>query len=251
MLRPSFPGGVPYPPRPGEPGGRYVYPPGTVPPPPSGQPAAYRDGATGQVFVRQQPEPVRGGDRRGPPASSLAMRAVPSPFYPAQLGDPREVQVLGSSRPETLVTVPPTHHLVHGESQSKRARMEGRMETPLRIDTREQKEPGYHPQVEAISPTPEDRTAERDDVRSTKDDLLQKISKVDREIAKAESQIAKLKKKQHDLEDAANRPTSDSANEEEKPGQSIAQSVYSENRRKAGQSHASLEKFTSKNDLPL
>lgn len=57
-------------------------------------------------------------------------------------------------------------------------------------------EPGYHPQVEAISPTPEDRTAERDDVRSTKDDLLQKISKVDREIAKAESQIAKLKKKQ-------------------------------------------------------
>ena len=40
---------------------------------------------------------------------------------------------------------------------------------------------------------------------------------------------------QHDLEDAANRPTSDSANEEEKPGQSIAQSVYSENRRKAGQ----------------
>ena len=47
--------------------------------------------------------------------------------------------MLGSSRPETLVTVPPTHHLVHGESQSKRARMEGRMETPLRIDTREQK----------------------------------------------------------------------------------------------------------------
>ena len=40
---------------------------------------------------------------------------------------------------------------------------------------------------------------------------------------------------QHDLEDAANRPTSDSANEEEKQGQSIAQSVYSENRRKAGQ----------------
>ena len=58
------------------------------------------------------------------------------------------------------------------------------------------KEPGYHPQVEAISPTPDDRCTERDDVRSTKEDLLQKISKVDREIAKAESQIAKLKKKQ-------------------------------------------------------
>jgi hypothetical protein len=50
--------------------------------------------------------------------------------------------------------------------------------------------------VEAISPTPDDRSAETDVVRSTKDDLLQKISKVDREIAKAESQIAKLKKKQ-------------------------------------------------------
>ena len=50
--------------------------------------------------------------------------------------------------------------------------------------------------MEAISPTPDDRTTERDDVRSTKEDLLQKISKVDREIAKAESQIAKLKKKQ-------------------------------------------------------
>ena len=58
-------------------------------------------------------------------------------------------------------------------------------------------EPGYHPQVEAISPTPDDNNRpERDDVRSTKEDLLQKISKVDREIAKAESQIAKLKKKQ-------------------------------------------------------
>ena len=39
MLRPSFPGGVPYPPRPGEPGVRYaVFPPGSgagAPPPAS------------------------------------------------------------------------------------------------------------------------------------------------------------------------------------------------------------------------
>ena len=70
--------------------------------------------------------------------------------------------------------------------------------------------------------------------------------------AKAESQIAKLKKKQADLEDAANRPTSDSATEEEKPAnQSIAQLVYSENRRKAGKSHALLDKLAAGNDLPL
>lgn len=267
MLRPTFPGGVPYPPRPGEPGVRYaqVYPTGAVPPPPSGQASTYRDGA-GQVFVRQPAESPRGVDRRTAVANNtLGMRTVPNPFYPTQLSDTREVQVLSSGRgvENSLVTVPASHlGLVQqqqqqqqqqqdGQAASKRARMGDRMDTPLRIDTREQKEPGYHPQVEAISPTPEDRTAERDDVRSTKDDLLQKISKVDREIAKAESQIAKLKKKQHDLEDAANRPTSDSATEEEKPGQSIAQSVYSENRRKAGQSHASLEKFSGKNDLPL
>ena len=57
MLRPSFPGGVPYPPRPGEAGhptggARYtsVYPPGASPA--QVQPAPYtpRDG---QVFVRQ------------------------------------------------------------------------------------------------------------------------------------------------------------------------------------------------------
>jgi len=138
---------------------------------------------------------------------------------------------------------------------NKRPRMDARDSNlgPLRIETRESsKEPGYHPQVEAISPTPEDRPAERDDVRSTKDDLLQKIAKVDREIAKAESQIAKLKKKQQDLEDAANRPTSDSATEDEKPAnQSIAQVVYSENRRKADKSHATLEKLAGNNDLPL
>lgn len=66
---------------------------------------------------------------------------------------------------------------------------------------------------------------------------MQQIAKVDREIAKAESQIIKLKKKQQELEEAANKPL-------EAPGikrpveeqsqqpkhQSLAQKIYAENR---------------------
>merc|ERR1712113_266190 len=94
------------------------------------------------------------------------------------------------------------------------------------------KDSGYHPTVEAISPTGPEPSGERDDhIRSTKDDLLQKITKVDREIAKAESQIAKLRKKQQELEDTTSKPLSDTNDEEEKPrNQSIAQIVYADNR---------------------
>ncbi|XP_040579178.1 uncharacterized protein Smr isoform X2 [Lepeophtheirus salmonis] len=127
------------------------------------------------------------------------------------------------------------------------------LSTPLRIDTREpNKDSGYHPQVEAISPTGPEASAERDELRSTKDDLLQKITKVDREIAKAESQIAKLKKKQQELEDAANRPSTDAIEEDEKPkNQSIAQIIYAENRKKARDAHAMLDKLAPHNELPL
>ncbi|CAB4057904.1 Nuclear receptor corepressor 2,Nuclear receptor corepressor 1 [Lepeophtheirus salmonis] len=127
------------------------------------------------------------------------------------------------------------------------------LSTPLRIDTREpNKDSGYHPQVEAISPTGPEASAERDELRSTKDDLLQKITKVDREIAKAESQIAKLKKKQQELEDAANRPSTDAVEEDEKPkNQSIAQIIYAENRKKARDAHAMLDKLAPHNELPL
>ncbi len=100
-------------------------------------------------------------------------------------------------------------------------------------------ESGYHPQVEAISPTgPDpDPTVERDDLKSTKDDLLLRIAKVDREIAKAESQIAKLKKKQQELEAAAaasRRPASEdeSTKKEDEAARpkSISQTIYAENR---------------------
>lgn len=89
----------------------------------------------------------------------------------------------------------------------------------------------YHPQVEAISPTGPEASGERDDLKAIKEDLLKKITKVDREILKAESQIAKLKKKQQELEDAANKPLSDSSDELERPkNQSVAQVIYAENR---------------------
>ena len=56
---------------------------------------------------------------------------------------------------------------------------------------------------------------------------------------------------QHELEDAANKPSTDSSSEESAPNQSLAQMVYSENRRKAEESHATLDKLSAKNDLPL
>ena len=89
----------------------------------------------------------------------------------------------------------------------------------------------YHPQVEAISPTGPEASGERDDLKAIKEDLLKKITKVDREILKAESQIAKLKKKQQELEDATNKPLSDSNDEIERPkNQSVAQVIYADNR---------------------
>ena len=90
--------------------------------------------------------------------------------------------------------------------------------------------------MEQISPTGPEAPNEGDDLRSTKEELLQKITKVDREIAKAESQIAKLKKKQEQLvETQANKhgmsDTNEDENEDEKPkNQSIAQTIYAENR---------------------
>ncbi|XP_059091907.1 nuclear receptor corepressor 2-like isoform X2 [Tigriopus californicus] len=147
------------------------------------------------------------------------------------------------------------HHLQPGPSSRGHPslQMPSNVAAPLRIDTRDTvKESGYHPQVEAISPTGPEVTNERDELRSSRDDLLQKISKIDREIAKAESQIAKLKKKQQELEDSSSRPLSEDEEEEERPHhKSIAQIIYAENRRRAKKSHASLAKFAPPNTLPL
>ena len=72
------------------------------------------------------------------------------------------------------------------------------------------------------------------------------------------------------MEDAANKPSTDSSSDDAVPNQSLAQmvrlmvscsprpvltvlvfQVYSENRRKAEESHAALDKFSAKNELPL
>lgn len=90
----------------------------------------------------------------------------------------------------------------------------------------------YQPPVEAISPTgPEVSGEQMDDLKSMREELLKKISKVDREIAKTECQIVKLRKKHQEQEEHANKPLSDTNEEEEKPKNlSIAQVIYSENR---------------------
>ncbi|XP_044739658.1 uncharacterized protein LOC123301011 isoform X2 [Chrysoperla carnea] len=123
---------------------------------------------------------------------------------------------------------------------------------PLRIDTREQTGT-YNPQVEAISPTPNDHGQDDLVFRSTKDDLLQQISRVDREIAKVESSIHNLKKKQHELEEAASKPAGKQEVEEvlQPKHQSLAQKIYAENRRKAQTAHSLLDNLGSKIDWPL
>ncbi|XP_064459282.1 nuclear receptor corepressor 1-like isoform X2 [Ornithodoros turicata] len=124
---------------------------------------------------------------------------------------------------------------------------------PLVIDTQEvvevKKEPtAYVPQVEAISPTlpNEDRTS--------KDELLNAINKLDREIAQVESQTNKLKKKQQELE-ASSPADSKKYSQETAPNEpkqlSIAQIIYSDNRKKAQQAHATLDNLGPRVDLPM
>lgn len=133
---------------------------------------------------------------------------------------------------------------------------------PLVIDTSDNnhssRESTYTPQVEAISPTLPSDPRDESPLRSTKDDLLKRIEQVDREIAKAESSIAKLRKKEGELEQAAQKgdgPTAVEEDTKEPKHQSIAQIIYAENRKKAEESHNILVKLIPptevKSVLPL
>ncbi|XP_076363299.1 uncharacterized protein LOC143253389 isoform X3 [Tachypleus tridentatus] len=133
---------------------------------------------------------------------------------------------------------------------------------PLIIDTlgamEMKKEQIYNPQVEAISPTlpGEDSRISLSPQRTSKDELLQSINKIDREIAQVEHQVTNLRKKQLDLEAEANRPS----DTREKPQEaliseskqlSIAQLIYSDNRKKAQKAHGLLENLGPSIHLPL
>ena len=97
---------------------------------------------------------------------------------------------------------------------------------------------GYHPQVEAISPTgPSDARVENEDTSTRRENLLSRIHDVDISIAKEESKYAKLRVKKKELEEKAAKPLTmglevDDASEADKAtkNQSIAQVIYAENR---------------------
>ncbi|XP_074640514.1 uncharacterized protein LOC141898487 [Tubulanus polymorphus] len=168
-----------------------------------------------------------------------------------------------------------TGQMMHGKqpehgpyaASSKRSRLtidtslRPELTQPLHVDTNAEikKEPGYHPQVEAISPTlpSEETKVEMAGMRSEKDDLLQQISRVDREITKVEQQISKLKKKQQQLEEESAKPPEEKTSQSEPvlvpepKNQSIAQIIYAENKRKAEAAHNTLSKLGPKIDLPL
>lgn len=76
---------------------------------------------------------------------------------------------------------------------------------------------------------------------------------MDREIAKAESQISILKKKQHELEEIASKPTVKPEVEEvaQPKHQSLAQKIYAENRKRAQTAHAELDQLGPKVYWPI
>ncbi|XP_071179529.1 nuclear receptor corepressor 1-like isoform X3 [Mytilus edulis] len=120
---------------------------------------------------------------------------------------------------------------------------------PLHIEVKKE-QTLYNPQVEAISPTPDESSS-----RTTKDELLQAISKTDREISKHEQQIQKLQKKHRQLEQETSKPPVDKTetpqNNTEEKHQSLAQIIYAENRKKAEEAHNMLATLGPKIELPL
>lgn len=131
---------------------------------------------------------------------------------------------------------------------------------PLLIDTRNvviKKEPAYTPQTEAISPTlPSEEGRCDSPMRVLKENILNNINRLDKEINQVESQVTKLRKKMHELEVEASKPSVSKEDVKdvcpvESKQMSIAQIIYSENRSKAQESHCYLEKLGPKIEIPM
>lgn len=196
----------------------------------------------------------------GPPGGSAAAAAAAG--VPSGLTEPLEVVHLNkrprlclplgdpkAQQPLLIDTSSPHHHHPSSSHLSSQHHLMG-------VEVK--KEPAaYVPQTEAISPTlpgEDGRPPLSPQGRSSKDDLLNAINRLDREIAQVESQTNKLRKKQQELE--ANNPADSKKDSQEtapiEPKQlSVAQVVYSENRKKAQLAHAALDNLGPKVDLPM
>ncbi|XP_049519814.1 uncharacterized protein LOC119446052 isoform X4 [Dermacentor silvarum] len=194
----------------------------------------------------------------GPPGGSAAAGAASGLVEPLEvvhlnkrprlgllLGDPKAQQ------PLLIDTSSPHHHHPSSSHLSSQHHL-----LPAGVEVK--KEPAaYVPQTEAISPTlpgEDGRPPLSPQGRSSKDDLLNAINRLDREIAQVESQTNKLRKKQQELE--ANNPADSKKDAQDtapiEPKQlSVAQVVYSENRKKAQLAHAALDNLGPKVDLPM
>lgn len=122
----------------------------------------------------------------------------------------------------------------------------------LKVDVREPQSTGaYHPQVEAISPTPQSDPA--DELRATKDDLLNKISNVDLEINRTTVTIQQLQEKQASLEKTTAKPVKvEEPPEVQQPKhRSLAQKIFAENRNKAERAASGLVAKSYPTELPI
>jgi len=102
----------------------------------------------------------------------------------------------------------------------------------------------YVPQVEAISPTPEDQK-ENSNLQAVKEKICTEICKVEKDIASTQYQFDQLEKKQKEIKESQTKPIVDE-NEDKCKSSSItmtlAEKIYKENRKKAEESHREILK---------
>jgi len=101
----------------------------------------------------------------------------------------------------------------------------------------------YVPQVEAISPTPEDHK-ENSNLQALKEKICSEIEKVEKDYASTQYQLDMLKKKQIELEKLQNKPILDeNADKTNRPKElTLAEQIYKENKKKAEESHREILK---------